>query len=169
MRTMRLFLLVMCALAIASSALAQTKISGTLDCNKAELSYAIPIPDLDNYAFSMNQNKCTWSSGFSIQGLQPTEFINTPFNEIEGASGQVTAKGVNRYDNGDKTYSRSTGISDLKALTSSGKWTYTGGTGTLSGIKGKGTYTCKMKSAEVGAGYTCEVTGEFTLPPAAKK
>ena len=168
MRILRLFLLVVCALALASNALAQTKISGTLNCNKAELSYAIPIPGLEGYAFSMNQNKCTWSRGFWIQGLQPTEFINTPFIDIEGASGQITAKGVNRYDNGDKTYSRSTGISDLKASTSSGKWTYTGGTGRLSGIKGGGTYTCKMESAEVGAGYTCEVVGEYTLPAAKK-
>ena len=168
MRIVRLFLLVVCALALASSALAQTKISGTLDCNKADLTYAIPIPDREGYGFAMNQNKCTWSKGFSIQGLQPAEFINTPFNEIEGASGRSTAAGVNRYDNGDKTYSRSTGISDLKALTVSGKWTYTGGTGKLSGIKGGGTYTCKMKSAEVGAGYTCEVAGEYTLPAAKK-
>jgi hypothetical protein len=130
-KIVKLFLLVVCALALASSALAQSR-------------------------------------GFWIQGLQPTEFINTPFIDIEGASGQITAKGVNRYDNGDKTYSRSTGISDLKASTSSGKWTYTGGTGKLNGIKGGGTYTCKMKSAEVGAGYTCEVAGEYTLPAAKK-
>ncbi len=168
MRIMRLFLLVVTALALASGALAQTKISGTFDCNKADLSYAIPIPDREGFAVSLNQNKCTWSKGFSIQGLQPTEFINTPFLEMEGASGRSTATGVNRFDNGDKTYSRSAGISDLKALTVSGAWTYTGGTGKLSGIKGGGTYTCKLKSAEIGAGYTFEVAGEYTLPAARK-
>lgn len=168
MRIMRLFLLVVCALALTSTALAQTKVSGSLDCNKGDPTYQIPVPDRDGFAFGMNQNKCTWSKGFSIQGLQPTEFINTAFNEIEGASGRSTAAGVNRFDNGDKVYSRSTGTHDLKASTVSGKWTYTGGTGKLSGIKGGGTYTCKMKSAEPGAGYTCEVAGEYTLPAARK-
>ena len=168
MRIMRLFLLVVCALALASSALAQTKISGTLDCNKADLSYAIPIPDREGYAFAMNQNKCTWAKGFSIRGLQATEFINTPFNELEGASGRSTAVGLSRFTNGDAAYSRSTGTYDPKGLTVSGKWTFTHGTGTLLGLKGGGTYTCKMKSAEPGAGYTCEVAGEYTLPAAKK-
>jgi hypothetical protein len=53
-------------------------------------------------------------------------------------------------------------------LTASGKWIVTGGTGKLRGIKGGGTYTCKIKSAEPGAGYACNVEGEYTLPAAKK-
>ncbi len=168
MRVVRLSILVACALALTSAALAQTKISASLDCDKGAPSYLIPVPDREGFAFGMNQNKCTWSKGPSIQGLQPTEFINTAFNELEGASGLSTAAGLTRYDNGDKLYSRSTGTHDLKALTVSGKWSYTVGTGKLLGIKGGGTYTCKMKGPEADAGYTCEVAGEYTVPAAKK-
>jgi hypothetical protein len=52
--------------------------------------------------------------------------------------------------------------------TSSGKWAFTLGTGKVSGIKGGGTYKCKMKSGESGAGYTCDTEGEYTLAAAKK-
>lgn len=40
-----------------------------------------------------------------------------------------------------------------------GTWGFTGGTGKLKGIKGKGTYTCKPSGDE----NTCEVEGEYEL------
>jgi len=157
---------VVCALTLASSALAQTKISGSLDCDKGDPRYAIPVPDREGFAFVMDQNKCTWPKSSPVEGLQPKELINTRFVEVTGASVRTTAAGVTRYDNGDKLFTRSTGPGDLKGLTSSGKFIVTGGTGKLLGIKGGGTYTCKMKSAEPGAGYTCDVVGEYTLAAA---
>lgn len=156
-------LFVACALALASSAVAQTKISGSLDCDKGDPRYAIPVPDREGFAFVMDQNKCTWPKSTPVEGLQPKELINTRFIEVTGASARTTAAGVTRYDNGDKLFTRSSGSTDLKALTASGKWTVTGGTGKLLGTKGGGTYTCKMKSAEPGAAYTCDVEGEYAV------
>jgi hypothetical protein len=164
----RRLLFIVCALALASSAVAQTKFSGSLDCDKADPRYGIPIPDRPDFAYLVGQNKCTWPKGASVEGLQPKEFINTSFLEVIGASGRTTAAGVTRYDNGDKLYTRSIGTTDLKALTVSGKWTFTEGTGKLRGIKGGGTYACKLKSAESGAGFTCDVKGEYTVPAAKK-
>jgi hypothetical protein len=167
-RLIRSILFLLCALALTSSASAQTKISASFDCNKADPLYVLPVPDREGFAFSMNQNKCTWTKGVTIEGLQPVEFISTTFSEIEGASGRSTAVGLARYDNGDRIYSRSTGVHDRKSLTVSGKWTYTAGTGKLLGIKGAGAYTCKIKGAEPGSAYACEVSGEYTMPPAKK-
>jgi hypothetical protein len=160
----RLLLFVACAVALASSAVAQTKITGSIDCGKGDPSYTIPIPDREGFAFVMDQNKCTWPKSGPVEGLQPKELVNTRFIEVTGASSQTTAAGVTRYDNGDKLYTRSTGPGKLKELTSSGKWTIVGGTGKLAGIKGGGTYTCTLKSADPGAGYTCDVVGEYTVP-----
>lgn len=168
MSMLRGFLVVVCALAFASSAFAQMKVSGTLDCNKAEPSHVIPIPDREGFAFGMGQNKCSWLKGGGVEGLQPAEFTNTTFLEVTGATALITSIGVSRYSTGDAVYSRSTGTRDGKALTTTGKWTYTHGTGKLAGIKGAGTYACKIKSAEPGAGYTCEVAGTYSLPAAKK-
>jgi len=40
-----------------------------------------------------------------------------------------------------------------------GTWGFTGGSGKLKGIKGKGTYTC----APSGDGSSCNVEGEYQL------
>jgi hypothetical protein len=162
----RQLLFIACALALASSAVAQTKVSGTIDCDKADPMYTIPIPDRPGFVFSINQNKCIWSKGGSLEGLQAKELTNTTFVEVMGESARSTATGVTRYDNGDTLYTHSGGTSGPKALTSSGKWTVAGGTGKLLGAKGGGTYTCKIKSEEPGAGYTCDVEGSITLAAA---
>jgi len=164
----RYLLLFSCALAIASSVVAQTKISGSIDCDKADPMHVIPIPDREGFSYLIGQNKCTWTKPMTLEGLESKDFVNTVFHEIMGASICTTAIGATHYSNGDKMYSRSTGTSDLKAMTASGKWTFINGNGKLRGIKGGGTWTCKMKSAETGAGYTCEVEGEYTLPAAKK-
>ncbi len=168
MRIMRPCLFVVCLLALASTALAQSKISGSLDCDKADPMYQIPIPGREGVAFVMSQTKCAWPTHSPVEGLEAKELINTNFLEVAGASARSTAAGVTVYDNGDKLFTRSTGVNDLKALTASGKWTIGGGTGKLSGLKGGGSYTCKMKSAEPNSGYTCTITGEYTLPPPKK-
>ncbi len=164
----RLLVVVVCALALASGALAQTKISGSIDCDKADPRYVLPVPDREGFIFVMDQNKCTWPKHTTVEGLKAKDFVNTRSVEVAGGSAHTTAAGVTTYDNGDKLFTRSTGTTDVKALTSSGKWTITGGTGKLSGIKGGGTYTCQMKSAEPGAGYSCDVKGEYTLAAAKK-
>ena len=81
---------------------------------------------------------------------------------------RTTSIAVTHYSNGDKLFYRSVGTSDPKALTGSGKLTYISGTGKLSGIQGSGVFTCKGKSSESGAGFTCESEGEYTLPAAKK-
>ena len=55
------------------------------------------------------------------------------------------------------------GLGDHEGRTArrGGTWTFTGGTGKLKGIKGKGTY--KDKGAADGSG-TIEVEGEYELP-----
>jgi len=44
-------------------------------------------------------------------------------------------------------------------LQSKGTWGFTGGSGKLKGIKGKGTFTCSPS----GDGVACEVEGEYQL------
>jgi hypothetical protein len=152
---------------IPLSAVAQTKASGTLDCDKADPMHVIQIPDREGFSYAISQNKCTWTKPMTIAGIDGKEFINTAFSETAGASIRTTATGATNYGT-DRVYSRSTGTLDQKTLTYSGKWTFISGTGKLRGIKGAGTYTCKAKGADPGAGYTCESEGEYTLPAAKK-
>ncbi len=158
--------LLACALAVAS---AQTKVSGSLACEKSDPSHSIPVPDRTGYVYAIHQNKCAWTKAISVEGLDAKAFVNTAFSEVAGEKGNDTASGVTTYSNGDKSFTRGWGPFDSKAMTASGKWTFAGGTGKLRGITGGGTYSCKMKSAEPGSAYTCEVEGDYHLPAAQKK
>ena len=65
--------------------------------------------------------------------------------------------------NGDKMHVHTQGSATLKdgaVESASGTWSFTGGTGTLKGVKGKGTF--KGKGAPDGS-VTYEVKGEYTL------
>jgi hypothetical protein len=151
---------------IPQGAVAQTKIPGSLDCEKADPMHVIQIPERAGFSYVIAQYKCTWDA--SIEGLKSKDYVNTVFSEVMGTSVRTTSTSFARYSNGDRLYIHNTGTRDLKTLTSSGKWTYTLGTGKLRGIKGEGTYTCKRKSAEPDAGITCTSEGEYTLPAAKK-
>ena len=149
--------------------MAQTKIAGSIDCDKSEPMHAIPVPEQQGFVFVIGQNKCTWPKPAAIKGAQTkdfTNFTNTIFSEVMGPSVHTTGLGVTTYDTGDKGFTRQTGVVDGKAGTDTGKWTFTGGTGKLSGIKGGGSYVCKLKGPEPGAGYTCDIKGSYSLPVA---
>ncbi len=161
-------LILLFACILVPTVVAQNKVSAAIDCDKADPMHSIPVPDRQGYLFVISQHKCTYTKSIAIEGVEAKEFVNIVFNEVVGASIRTTASGVTTYSNGDRGYTRSTGTGDAKAMTRSGKWTFSGGTGKLSGIKGGGTYTCKMKSSEAGMGYTCDIEGETTPPPTKK-
>jgi hypothetical protein len=157
-----------CALVVASSAIAQTKTSGTVDCGKADPAYSIQLPDEKDSSYAISQTKCTWLKSFTVAGLQSTQNVQVEFDEQTGASGRATSSGFTQYKNGDKAYWKWSGIFDTKAMTASGTWKYTHGTGKLLGLTGSGKGTCKLKSTESGGGSICEIKGEYTLPAAKK-
>jgi len=147
------------------SAIAQTKTSGLLECAKNDPAYTYQIPDEKGFSYAIGQNKCTWIKPFTVAGLQSTQNVGVGFDEQMGTAGQTTSVGFTQYKNGDKAYWKYSASFDTKAMTSSGTWTYTRGTGKLLGIKGSGTCSCKLKSD---GGSTCEVKGDYTLPVAKK-
>jgi hypothetical protein len=152
------------ALTLASTVWAQTKTSGTLQCGKSDPSYTIPVGDRPDHALAIGKTKCTWTTAPEMAGTQAKEHEYTSFADIRGARGQVRSAAVGTMANGDKYYATTQGPSTIKegvTQTSQGTWSYTGGTGKLKGIKGKGTY--KGKIGPDGT-MTIEVEGEYQLP-----
>ena len=120
----------------------------------------------EGFAYSISQHRCSWPKPIAIKGAKTMEYVSTGSTEVMGPSITTTSQGITTYDNGDKGFTRATGKVDGKAGTNSGKWTFIGGTGHLSGIKGGGTFVCKLKGPEPGAGFACDIKGSYTLPPA---
>ena len=164
MRKATLILFVM--LALAASAAAQNKVSGALQCGKAEKEYTIDIGDHPGHAFAISQGKCAWKA--EIGGIQDKEATTTGFGEISGDTSRIRFSSVDTMANGDKIYSHGDGTIALNKgvpQTEEGKWSISGGTGMFKGLKGNG--TDKGKYAADGT-FTGEAEIEYTLPAAKK-
>lgn len=161
LRTIVVFLV---ALTLSTAVWAQTKISGALQCGKADPSYTIPVGDRSDHAFAIGKTKCTWTTAPEIAGTQAKDHEYTSFADIRGPRGQVRSGAVGTMANGDKNFVTTQGTITVKegvTQTSEGTWSYTGGTGKLKGIKGKGTYKGKVGADGT---MTIEVEGEYQLP-----
>jgi hypothetical protein len=161
LRTIVVLLLVL-TLPIAVSA--QTKISGAMQCGKADPSYMIPVGDHPGHAFAISNVKCTWTQAPEIAGIQAKEHDYAAFADVSGTRGRNRSTAVGTMANGDRYFTSTQGTVILKegvTQAAHGTWSYTGGTGKLKGITGKGTY--KGKAALDGT-FTIEVEGEYQLP-----
>jgi len=150
------------AVAVATSAGAQTKTSGTVTC-KADPASPVALTDKPNHAFAVGRAQCTWT-GFEVAGLQSKDGISTDLDEITGDT--VSARGihVSTMSNGDTTVVEFRGsgkMKDGKPVSGEGTWSYTSGTGKLKGIKGKGTY---KGTGNADGTVTYQVVGEYSLP-----
>lgn len=156
--------------AFAGSALAQTQVSGTLKCGgKPATEYTVEVGDHPGHTLIIGKGPCTWSPPVEIAGLKSTAYSGASAADVNGAKFQVRGYGVQTMENGDKVYVRYQHTGSVteggKALAYEGTWSYTGGTGKLKGLKGKGTYktTGPISDAET------KVEGEYTLPVAGRR
>ena len=164
---MKLRILLTCALvcALAGAASAQTKTSGTINCAKPDPAYSIEVGDRTGHALGLSKTACTWTKPMEIEGSQTKDGYDVASADANSTKARGTGYHVSNMSNGDKIFVRFSGTDtmtkDGKPESSAGTWSYTGGTGKLKGIKGKGTYKGK---GNADGGITFEVEGEYELP-----
>jgi hypothetical protein len=153
-------------MSLALTASAQTKTSGTISCAKADPAHSIDVGDRTDHALSISKSACTWTKPMDIAGLQTKDGYDVAYDDASGSKARGSGYHVSTMSNGDKMYVRFQGndtMKDGKLDTSTGTWSYTGGTGKLKGIKGKGTYKGK---ADASGNIVTEVEGDYVLPAA---
>jgi hypothetical protein len=146
----------------AAAASAQTKISGTIQCGKADPQHLVPVGDRPDHSLGVEQTKCTWSKPMEIEGAKSKDGVSTTTTDISGDTARERGFHVSTMDSGDKFFVWYQGAATTKdgaLVGSKGTWGFTGGSGKLKGIKGKGTYTCSPS----GEGFSCEVEGDYQL------
>jgi hypothetical protein len=164
-------LLVGCvALLVTVGANAQTKHSGSLKCGKEDVEHELEVGDQPGHAMWLEKGSCT------LIQMQPTMLVegvkNKDYSYVD--SGEATSTraighgyGVHTTENGDKYFVAFHGETPLKdgkaAGDGHGTWSYTGGTGKLKGLKGKGTYKTIHNSD---GSVNVEFVGEYQLPTA---
>src|ERR1700676_2607663 len=146
----------------ANTALAQTKITGTQLCAKPDPQLIVPVGDHPGHALGVLQFKCEWTTPMQIGADKSKDGQDVETVEISGNRARASGRHVSTMQSGDKgfvSYWGSETFKDGALVASKGTWAYTGGTGKLKGIKGKGTFTC----APSGDGGGCESEGEYQL------
>ena len=148
-----------------TAVLAQTKFSGTLQCSKAGTieEHTIEVGDSPNHSLTISKAKCTFAKPIEIAGTQSKEVIMAGFAEVSGTKISAHNYTAITWANGDKAYiyNEVSGVSIPNGPEEEGPWNFTGGTGKLKGIKGKGTYKGGQQP-DGSANY--EIEGEYELP-----
>lgn len=151
------------AMAIAAGASAQTKISGTTQCQKADPSHMIEVGDMPGHSLGVGKSMCTWTKPMEIEGLKAKDGYSVFTMHMSGDKSNSSGTHSDTMDNGDKIYVSFEGITTMKdgaMMADAGKWHYTGGTGKLKGIHGGGTY---KGTANPDGSTTYEVEGTYSL------
>jgi hypothetical protein len=160
---MRRFFMVAAAVWLcAATASAQTKVTGTAQCGKADPIHMVPVGDRPEHSLGVAQLKCTYTKPMEIGGDKSKDGVSTETTDVSGNTSRARGFHVATMESGDKffVWYQGTGTSkDGAVVELKGNWGFTGGSGKLKGIKGKGTYTC----APSGDGLSCEVEGEYQL------
>lgn len=151
------------ALFASMSAAAQTKMAGTLTCNKADPSYKVEAGDRPGHAYMMEKNACTWTKPADVGGDKTKDGYSVSSTELTATRAIVRGTHVTTMASGDKTFvafSDSYAIKDGKPADSNGQWAYVGGTGKLRGLTGKGTYRATPNADGT---ITVAVQGEYRI------
>ena len=158
---------VLMTLALAGVSAAQTKISGSISCTKPDPAYMVEVGDRAGHTVGLLKTTCTWTTPLQIEGVATKDGVDVMSTDGTGAKSHTTGYHVSTLANGDKIFVRFSGsdtmTKDGKPGTSAGTWSFTGGTGKLKGITGKGTYKGKP---DANGNMVSEIEGEYTLPAA---
>jgi hypothetical protein len=155
---------ILIVLALAVVAVAQTKISGTLNCAKPDQFQKIDIGDKPGHAYAISQGKCTWSKPMEIEGTQTKSDVVTGFSELNGPTAKDHGVAVDTLASGDTFVAHTTATDiykDGKSQVSEGTWVFTSATGKLKGITGKGTFKGKPDSE---GNMIYDVEGTYQMP-----
>lgn len=168
MKTLALVSCGLLALFAADAAQAQAKLSGKLQCAKPDPNYVVPVEDQADHAMMLIVQKCTWAGG-DLGGEALKEETDHVASDVHGSMSKDHGYGVGSVASGDKYFVRFEGTTTVKNhVPTDGRctWTFTGGTGKLAGLSGKG--TCKGTFAADGSS-SFDVEGRYTIHKAAAK
>ena len=164
MRKVILVPVLLCGMAVIAGA--QTKISGKLTCAKPSVR---ETGGEGGQMIMFQKANCTWTTPFTIDGSKPGRTLNASVGDMTGGTGRSHGYSSSVLDNGDSTFVRFEGASQMKkdrSGTIKGTWRYVRGTGKFTGISGSGTY--KGEAAADGSAWA-DVSGHYSLAKAKAK
>lgn len=154
---------VVLALLFASAVAAQVKVTGKQHCPKPRALATAEAGDGAGHTMTLEKSTCTWLTPLEMAGERSTEGTFVAFSEASPTRAATNGTYVGNMDNGDKFYLEfhwATLKDGTPPQSVKGYWAFTGGTGKLKGITGKGTYT----ATENENGGEANMEGEYSVP-----
>ena len=148
---------------LTSLALAQTKISSTIKCDKASIQHMVPVGDHENHSYGVSQGSCTPTKPWTIAGVAAKDAVGTSALDVDGDVTKNHGVYIETMVNGDKGfyhYELTATTKDGQTHVTAHKWQLVEGTGKLKGAKGQG--SCTGNGTADSMTYECQ--GEYTLP-----
>jgi hypothetical protein len=158
MRKVILVPALLCGIAVTAGA--QTKITGKLTCAKPSVREG---GGEGAQMITFQRANCNWTTPFTIDGSKPGRTQDVSIGDIAGSAGRVHGYSTSVMDNGDSTFVRYEGTTQVKkdgSGTDRGTWRYVRGTGKFKGISGSGTF--KGEAAADGSSWA-DVSGHYSL------
>jgi hypothetical protein len=146
----------------ATAAQAQTKFTASQLCAKPDSQLIVPVDDRPGHALGVLHFKCQWTTPIQIGSDASKDGEDVETIEISGHSQRADGRHMSTMQSGDRIFVSYWGqetMKDSELVASKGTWAFTGGTGKLKGIIGKGTYTCAPSGDSTG----CDVQGQYQL------
>jgi hypothetical protein len=100
-------------IAFATVSLAQTKISGTVQCGKSDEQHALEVGDHPGHSLMISKGKCTWTKPMEIAGTQTKEDVGHEFRR-DPRQQERRSRLRRHMANGDNMYVRIQGSATLK-------------------------------------------------------
>ena len=159
-------LVVLFGVALAASSLAQTKVSGQIQCGKPDDVHKIDVGDWPMHSMTVSKVACTWTKPIDIGGAQTKDGVSVAAAERSGNKAYERGSHFSNMSSGDKIYVRYQGDTVLKdevPQSITGTFTFAGGTGKMKTLKGKGTFKAAGPPNAEGA-ILFDIEGEYELP-----
>ena len=134
-----------CLLAFASSAQAETKVKSQWKCENPSVSHSLEAADQEGHAYIIQKVKCTATKGV-IDGDQEKEGNSTEFHDALPDKGTWHGIFIETLASGDRIhydFGGSGTMKDGEFSSGSNTWTIVGGTGRYEGATGEGGCTGK--------------------------
>jgi hypothetical protein len=129
------------------NAFADNSFSLTGQCAKSDPQHALPVPDSPGHVLIVAKSHCTLSGG-EVNGLALKQQDVYGTTELNGVNMTEHGYVIVTAEGGDKAFVTYQGKGTVHDKTGDGDgtWKFTGGTGKLKGLEGKGTYKTAAKA-----------------------
>ena len=144
------------------------KLAASSVCERSVLHQTASIDDPGQHSISLDQRICIWPAPIRLGNSNSRQYTSTGTDDVQFDRSDDRGYAVGTTDDGDKYFLKYEGTSTMNGAVPvhlEGTWQFTGGTGKLDGLRGRGHYIAKPDAQ---GGMIFSIEGEYSVEPRPK-